>query len=262
MPSRGINALLISMLVLVAAAMPATAAELYRVELLLFERLDGEPEQLPERHQPVALPQTGVPLWMSDGWEKVSETTPDGTRKQNAPLEQSGKQKERIPKILALPPEDLRLNNIARALDNASDYRVLAFTGWQNPFPDGYRTVPLMVDLVVDEESGKRIQGSLQIERRRYLHVEASLYDTRLPEPALDVAPIPRLPIASGLILPLPSFLSPDTPAHRETATWLRQNRRMRSEEVHYLDAPTFGLVVYFQPITIASSGDEEQGSD
>jgi len=24
----------------------------------------------------------------------------------------------------------------------------------------------------------------------------------------------------------------------------------MRSEEIHYLDAPTFGLIVYFHPIT------------
>lgn len=261
MPSRGTCHILISMLVLFAAAMPATAAQLYRVELLLFERLDGKPEQLPERHQPVPLPETGIPLWMSDEWEQAPEAPVDRTAEEDATPKQDGERQERIPEILALPPGDLRLNNIARALENASGYHLLAFTGWQNPLPDGYRTVPMIVDLIADKESGKRIQGSLQIERRRYLHVEASLYDTRLRKPALDVAPVPRLPIASGLVLPLPSYLNPDPPASRETATWLQENRRMRSEEVHYLDAPTFGLVVYFHPIT-SGSGVEEQGNE
>ncbi len=243
MPSRGYRHALLPLLLLCAMAMPATSAELYRVELLLFERLRAEPEQLPERHAPVPMPETGVPLWVTGERQAQQLAETDA-----AP--ETGEPAEHRPAIVALPHDELRLNNIARALDNDPAYRLLAFTGWQNPFPDGYRTTPLIVDLAADEEGRHRIQGNLQIERRRYLHVEASLFDTRLREPALDVAPVPQWPIASGLIRPLPAYLAPESPAFRETATWLRQNRRMRSEEVHYLDAPTFGLVVYFHPIT------------
>lgn len=251
MPSRGYRYALASILLLCAVTMPAAGADLYRVELLLFERLLGEPELLPERHEPAPIPDSGVPLWVTGDWHAAQPAEPEAMPDSEGPV-------ERTPEILALPRNKLRLNNIAKALDNDSGYRLLAFTGWQNPFPDGYRTVPLVVDLAADEDGEQRIQGSLQIERRRYLHVEASLFDTRLREPALDVAPVPRMPIASGLIRPLPRHLAPDSPAFRETATWLRQNRRMRSEEVHYLDAPTFGLVVYFHPIT----EEEEEGAE
>ncbi|PAU81338.1 hypothetical protein CK501_07280 [Halovibrio salipaludis] len=251
MPSRGTRRILVSMLLLCTTAMPAAGAELYRVELLLFERLLGEPEQLPDPHTAVSLPERGVPLWVDSQWMPEPRSAVDADTESDAPV-------ERVPEILALPREELRLNNIARALENDSGYRLLAFTGWQNPFPDGYRTAPLVVDLAADEAGKQRIQGSLQIERRRYLHVRASLHDTRLNEPALDVTPIPRFPVASGLILPLPRYLAPESPAFRETATRLTENRRMRSEEVHYLDAPTFGLVVYFHPIT-KENGDEEE---
>lgn len=251
MPSCGTRRILVSMLLLCVTAMPAAAAELYRVELLMFERLQGKPEQLPDPHAPVSLPERGVPLWVDSQWTPDPRSAADtGT---GAPV-------ERVPEILALPREELRLNNIAWALENASGYRLLAFTGWQNPFPDGYQTVPMVVDIATDETGEQRIQGSLQIERRRYLHVEASLHDTRLKEPALDVAPVPRFPAAPELILPLPRYLAPESPAFRETATRLTENRRMRSEEVHYLDAPTFGLVVYFHPIAPEDEDGEEEG--
>ena len=253
MPSRGTRRILISMLLVCATAMPATAAELYRVELLLFERLSGKPEQLPEPHAPVSLPERGVPLWVDSPWIPEPRQAVDADTESETPDEQ-------MPDILALPREELRLNNIARALENASGYRLVAFTGWQNPFPDGYQTAPLVVDVAVDETGEQRIRGSLQIERRRYLHVQASLHDTRLKEPALDVAPIPRFPVASQLILPLPRYLAPESPAFSETATRLTENRRMRSEEVHYLDAPTFGLVVYFHPITPEDEDGEDEG--
>ncbi|MGM0433070.1 MAG: CsiV family protein [Pseudomonadota bacterium] len=251
MPSRGTRRILVSMLLLCTTAMPAAGADLYRVELLLFERLLGEPEQLPDRHDPVSLPERGVPLWVDSQWAPEPASADGVDAASDAPVERS-------PEIVALPLEELRLNSIARALKNDSGYRLLAFTGWQNPFPDGYRTVPLVVDIAADEAGEQRIQGSLQIERRRYLHVRASLNDTRLNKPALDVAPIPRVPVVSELIRPLPHYLAPESPAFRETVTRLTENRRMRSEEVHYLDAPTFGLVVYFHPIA-KEDGDEDE---
>lgn len=253
MPSRGYRQTLARLLLLCAVAMPAAGADVYRVELLLFERLFGEPELLPERYNPNPIPDSGVPLWVSSDWSAAPPSDTNTMPEAEGPV-------ERTPKVDALPHSQLRLNNIANALDNDSGYRVLAFTGWQNPFPDGYRTVPLVVDVASTDDSGQRIQGSLQIERRRYLHVEASLFDTHLREPTLDVAPIPRVPIASGPATPLPDYLAPESPAFRETATWLRQNRRMRSEEVHYMDAPTFGLIVYFHPIT-QDAGEAEDGN-
>lgn len=243
-PSRGTCHTLVSILGLCALAMPAASADLYRVELLLFERLNGSPEQLPDPHKPAPIADNGAPLWVSDDSPRQSTAPQEGA------LGEVSDSAEPVPAIQSLPRKALRLSNIAWALENDANYRLLALTGWRNAFPDGYKGPPLIVDLATDKGNGKRIQGTLQIERQRYLHVKAALHDTQRREPALEVAPIPRRPIASGLLLPLPRYLAPESPAFSETITWLRENRRMRSEEVHYLDAPTFGLVVYFDPVT------------
>jgi hypothetical protein len=34
-----------------------------------------------------------------------------------------------------------------------------------------------------------------------------------------------------------------------ELLTWIRENRRMRSEEVHFLDSPTLGVLIFFKKI-------------
>ncbi len=34
-----------------------------------------------------------------------------------------------------------------------------------------------------------------------------------------------------------------------ELLTWIRETRRMRSEEVHFLDSPTIGVLVFFKKI-------------
>ena len=34
-----------------------------------------------------------------------------------------------------------------------------------------------------------------------------------------------------------------------ELLTWIRETRRMRSEEVHFLDAPTLGVLIFFKKI-------------
>ena len=35
----------------------------------------------------------------------------------------------------------------------------------------------------------------------------------------------------------------------KELVTWIRETRRMRSEEIHFLDSPTIGVLVYFRPL-------------
>lgn len=34
-----------------------------------------------------------------------------------------------------------------------------------------------------------------------------------------------------------------------ELVTWIRETRRMRSEEIHLLDSPTIGVLVFFKRV-------------
>ncbi|MCS5561751.1 MAG: peptidoglycan binding protein CsiV, partial [Marinobacter nauticus] len=38
-------------------------------------------------------------------------------------------------------------------------------------------------------------------------------------------------------------------PAPVELVTWIRETRRMRSEEIHFIDSPTVGVLVFFKKI-------------
>ena len=38
-------------------------------------------------------------------------------------------------------------------------------------------------------------------------------------------------------------------PAPLELITWIRETRRMRSEEIHFIDSPTVGVLVFFRKI-------------
>lgn len=233
------------------------AGDLYRVELLLFERVHGAPEAVSNK-EPVTLPEHGLPLWINTDW------TPDDSAR--SAIDNDSRAILKRPDIVALPSDELRLEPIARSLENQSGYRVLSLTGWHNELPPGYRSVPLVVDLTTNEDGNRRIRGSLNLERRRYLHVDVDLSHMRAVEPAFEVTPIPVAPtsypgeLVQQTVPQSRDFLYPESEKQWLTETWLDELRRMRSEEIHYMDAPTFGLIVYFHPLRDdgEDEGDEE----
>lgn len=99
----------------------------------------------------------------------------------------------------------------------------MAAAGWYQSFPPNYNGEAMQV-AVGDwlAEAGHRdIEGQITINRQRYLHVDVELNHWR-----------------------------PSTTAEgAELITWIRENRRMRSEEVHYLDSPTIGVLVFFNKV-------------
>jgi hypothetical protein len=106
-----------------------------------------------------------------------------------------------------------KLNGAAEALRRNRNYQVLAHIGWTQPgFPrtDAHY---LAVDPLVGVTAG--LGGRISLTRGRYLHL------------ALDV-----------------TFQSPED-AQKFS---LRQTRRMRSNERHYIDHPKFGVIALVVP--------------
>lgn len=117
----------------------------------------------------------------------------------------------------ALPSGQLKLTAVYDSLRRSRNYQPLAHVGWTQP---GYprNSVPFMpINNFVPGSSG--ISGQVALSRGRYLHLTLDLvYDA--PATASE-------------------------PAQRYV---LRQSRRMRSNERHYIDHPRFGVIAIITP--------------
>lgn len=240
------------LLVLVCSTAQAQQANsdrdnLYRAEIVLLERL-VEPEAVEERmasRTPEPTPELERKLWVV-GEDGTPETTMD-----------------------LVPREKMSLATAAERLERSGRYRVLMTAAWRQAYPPDFKGEPMQI-AVGDwlASAGEReIQGTLTIERMRFLHVTADLHHWQpAPEPDEEAASTlytpgaePRSPSDEATDEPMGSAdetgpelaFSGDSAARQplELVTWIQETRRMRSEEIHFLDSPTIGLLVFFKRI-------------
>ena len=117
----------------------------------------------------------------------------------------------------ALPPAKYKLTAIADTLRRSRNYQPLAHVGWTQPgFARNSAQYFSIVGLV---PQGSGITGQVALSRGRFLHLTLDLsYDA----PAMAAEPAQRYV--------------------------LRQTRRMRSNERHYVDHPKFGVIAVITP--------------
>lgn len=106
------------------------------------------------------------------------------------------------------------LQAVADALSRSSGYRPLLHWRWRQPGWERGQALPVRVQAPA-ADGQPLVDGTLTLARSRYLHLHADLIYT---DPAAGV------PVA------------------------LREVRRMRSGELHYLDHPRFGVLVQVTP--------------
>lgn len=234
---------------LAASAVMAQESHLYRAEIVLLER-KVEAEQVQERmgsRTPEPTPELGRKLWVV-GEDGTPETTLD-----------------------LVPREKMSLHSAAERLENSGRYRVLMTAAWRQAFPPDYTGEPMQIAVGnwLEAAGEREIQGTIAIERKRYLHVTAVLHhwqeasvptvvrqpggsvDTPGDQPRSQSVNQADAPIASGSEAGLDP--TPPIPAEAlrplELVTWIHETRRMRSEEIHFLDSPTIGVLVFFKRI-------------
>ena len=221
----------------------------YRAELVILQRLvdpAGIEEQMANKSVEPSE-EAGKTLWVE---------------------QESG---ERITELNLVPRSELHLGEAANRLERSGNYRVLASAGWYEAFPPDYQGEPLRVaigDWLAD--SGQRaVEGQITIDRQRYLHVNVQLNHWAVSD---DPEALPAEPETPPQAEPVAEFSDQDTgntldseasdsaaesaatayefrPAPVELVTWIRETRRMRSEEIHFIDSPTVGVLVFFKKI-------------
>lgn len=115
----------------------------------------------------------------------------------------------------ALPAAKMKLTAIEETMRRGRAYQPLAHVGWTQPGFARNAAKYLSLNSLVSGASG--LQGQVALSRGRYLHLTLDLVYTG----------------ASG-----------ETPQHYV----LRQTRRMRSNERHYIDSPKFGVIAVITP--------------
>lgn len=210
-PSIGLLALLL----LLTVSLPALAQDNYRAEIIIVERLAH-----PGFHERMAFRK---PEPSDTSIRKLVVTTGSG---------------DRISDLRLVPNSSLSLNEAANRLESSGNYRVLMRAGWVQRFPPDFQGEDLRVEIgeVLPGGDGRAVEGSIRIDRQRFLHVNAQLNHWR---PAGEGSASDNGEVAG----------SSAAGASKELVTWIRETRRMRSEEIHFLDSPTIGVLVFFRKL-------------
>lgn len=162
--------------------------DIYTVEILLFEQ---------------ASPAVNEEFWSAD-------STPPSLASAFAPRSHNGMPMslgETLPRTsFALTGESSRLSR--------SGYRVLYHNSWVQQFSPNSRSTVMLSD------PGAGLEGTIRIERQRFLHV--------YPDISLNLAQY-----AGQMGAPVR----------------MNESRRMRSSELHYIDHPVMGMLVLFRPV-------------
>lgn len=227
--------LLTALALFIALAAPAYAANTYRAEVVILERLSDPilTEQMGDKHPDIQ--QGEKRLWVVD---------------------ESGNRESDI-----RTTNSLTLNTAASRLENSGKYRVLMKTGWVQRFPPNYNGDPMRIEVgeLLERAGHRAVEGTIEVNRRRYLLVNVQLNHWReadgnarnesAPDDAENRGGDGSEPDTRGVGTSPASTPGMNAPSGKELVTWIRETRRMRSKEIHFLDSPTIGVLLYFRPV-------------
>lgn len=149
--------------------------------------------------------------------------------------------------------ETLQLTEKAKRINYRDDMQVIWHQAWIEPIQEADKAIKHPIDVSLSDQLDIQLRGTIQLYVSRYLHFSSDLVIQHYqPENALNSLTLPasgqpqkdyraqlsgtemsdgelqRVPLRSGRV---------------------RQSRRMRSNELHYIDHPMLGAIVKVIPI-------------
>ena len=164
-----------------------------------------------------------------------------------------------------LEADTFTLTPVARTLVRRGGHQVILHGRWLQPVPPREAPEPLLIQGGPRYADTFALEGVFDVTRGRYLHFRAHLLYT---EPLLGRRPVDRALAPVRQRPPGLSALEPTPAAQRSMAEPLleelglterdlapagfmqmRESRRVREGELHYLDHPKLGVVVRIEPV-------------
>jgi len=249
---------LLCLLLFAGSAMPkmtaAQEAPRYQLETLIFAIVREADEG--ERWRPEEN------LYFPARMAYLGESGPvPETGENDAPLPQESTQGPSI--IQALPTTAAYLADIREKLEARGEFRILFHELWEQPVYDEGNAPYVLVRGGRTYGEHRELEGVLQLSINRYLHLEADLRlstyrqgrqrSNPWPLPAVPPLPEAETALPAGRIRQVVQVLDglwkrSKTDLRAQRTVRLRQHRRMRSGELHYLDHPALGMLVLVRP--------------
>lgn len=258
----------------------------YQVEMIVFERTGGAEgiEQWPRNIQlryPVDWVALEEPEDSAEPEEAETTERPSWDNGLAALNKPRPVDYARDP-FLPLPEDSRNLDRYANAMNRSGEYRVLFHEAWRQPVDELENSPAMLIRGGDSFDDHSELEGSITLSVSRYLHLHTRLWFTEF-EPNYGQPPgawpeLPRRPnspqperdetdeswstpswgdewqnssnnawdMSLNTTSSLPDFMEDDYVPRRIVT--LNQQRRMRSEELHYLDHPVIGLLVRITP--------------
>ena len=157
--------------------------------------------------------------------------------------------------FVLLPDSQRELMSAAQRIKNSADLRLLSHLAWRQPVLERDQAQAILIQTGEKFNDEFELEGTLTISRSRYLHARTDLFFSRFEQmqsaQALDWTVFSEDDLNFGQREWNPSFNDVDetsTQFVRAITANLKQSRRMRSSELHYIDHPLFGLLVQITP--------------
>ena len=243
---RFISTTFLACLALIGAA-HADEVRYYDVEVIIFESLDPSARQAEN--------------WSSDITRQVPNPAVELDQPYPGPIPAQFN-----PKLTfkTLPASQFQLQNEDKLLTKSNQYRILLHTAWVQPGMDPATALPVHINrsflaeaptaqpmtpatpgmppagqpaLAQSAPTRSVLDGYIKIVLMRYLHADVDLtYTTGLPATAPATVTTPGSTAAPIIALTPPVIYR------------LNESRKMRSNELHYLDHPVLGVLLLITP--------------
>ncbi len=253
----------------IASQTTDTASERwFQIELIIFKNPSLEtdnpevwPAYSPVEHPVSFIKLNGTHQLLTENSEQSrSARTEDGV----IPIPSEG-----LEAFTALLSEERQMNSERRKIKADQRFQLLFHEAWNQPVPDRETVIPIRIE--GGETFGRQpeLQGYINLYVERYLHLSTDLH---LIEYAKSSDPFSLINDQSELKTPTSTtldtlggytLLNTDMALNSQFSrksdqyfvsvqdSQLKERRRMRSKEIHYLDNPEFGMLVLITPIEV-----------
>ena len=182
-----------------------------------------------------------------------------------------------------LPLEQFVLVDHAKKLSRQHNFRPLFHQAWLQTMDSRERSAPIVIRGGDQFDNHFELEGTIKLSVERYLHIQTDLWLSRFismaasDEPFWNTLPLPpevekvEKTASDGLFIDatMPLSVRPSIdafdfiaqPQYRVDKTVvMRQDRRMRSQELHYIDHPLFGMLLKVTPYEMNDELELEKG--